>query len=147
MNKYGPIIIIEDDDDDLEVLRTVYKKLNCKNRLVFIKDGELAANYFENMDESPFLIISDINIPKINGIQLLKMVRESSKLNAFCIPYIMLSTSAEQKNITDAFALGVQGFFQKPASYAEIQDLLQSIIDYWQRSYSPGRFVIPVPAE
>ena len=67
MNKDGPIIIIEDDIDDQQIIGEIFKKLDHKNEIVFFHDGNLALEYLNKTDIHPFLILSDINMPKING--------------------------------------------------------------------------------
>lgn len=68
MNKTRPIVIIEDDVDDQDILAEIFKELNYKNELVFFGDSELALEYLTNTDTEPFLVLSDINMPKLNGI-------------------------------------------------------------------------------
>ncbi|HEX2534178.1 MAG TPA: response regulator, partial [Chitinophagaceae bacterium] len=70
MNKKGPIIVIEDDDDDQEILTEIFRKLDYGNPIIFYKDGNEALAYLNRSDVQPFLILSDINMPKINGFEL-----------------------------------------------------------------------------
>ena len=67
MNKTGPIIVIEDDSDDQELLVMVFKELGFKNEIIFFEDGEAALDYLIKSDVEPFIILSDINMPKLNG--------------------------------------------------------------------------------
>jgi len=69
MNKGGPIIIIEDDLDDQELLSEVFKKLNYKNEIVFFGDGQEALEYLTDTSIEPFIIFSDINMPKLSGME------------------------------------------------------------------------------
>jgi len=70
MNRKGPVIIIEDDQDDKELLEEVFKKLNYPNQLLFFKDGEEALIFLNEMSVVPFLILSDINLPRLDGFAL-----------------------------------------------------------------------------
>ena len=70
MNKSGPIIIIEDDSDDQENLADIFKELNYSNELIFFGDSLLALEYLTDTDIEPFLVMSDINMPKLNGMEL-----------------------------------------------------------------------------
>jgi CheY-like chemotaxis protein len=77
VNKNGPVIIIEDDADDQDFLSEIFQKLKYPNKILFFFDGQEALDHINTSDELPFLILSDINMPKLNGFAL----RE--KLNRF----------------------------------------------------------------
>ena len=72
MNKNGAIIIVEDDTDDQEMFSEVFKELNYKNEIVFFNDGQEALAYLKAKTTEPFIVFSDINMPKLNGIELRK---------------------------------------------------------------------------
>ena len=138
MNKTGPIIIIEDDLDDQEILAEVFKVLGYKNEIIFFADGELALDYLITTDIKPFIIFSDINMPKLNGMDLRDKVHENEDLRLKSIPYLFFSTVAEQKNVVDAYSKSVQGFFIKPSDYNELKDIIKIIVEYWQKCVSPN---------
>lgn len=138
MNKTGPIVVIEDDRDDQELLTTVFKELNFKNEIIFFGDGETALDYLITSAIEPFLILSDINMPKLNGIELREKVHTNEDLRIKCIPYLFFSTSAEQKHVVDAYSKSVQGFFVKPNSFENLKRTVKIIIEYWQECESPN---------
>ena len=70
MNKRGPIVIIEDDTDDQEILSDIFKELDYNNKLIFFADSVQALEYLTDTDIEPFLVLSDINMPKLNGMEL-----------------------------------------------------------------------------
>src|SRR5688500_19240125 len=86
LNKNGPVIIIEDDADDQDFLTEIFQKLNYQNKILFIFDGQDALDHIEKTDELPFLIISDINLTKLNGFALRDKLKTNSKLSKKCIP-------------------------------------------------------------
>ena len=137
MNKHGPIIIIEDDLDDQDVLADVFKSLDYKNEIIFFSEGEKALEYLTATKIKPFIIFSDINMPKLNGLELMAKVRENEALEIKSIPYLFFTTTAEQKHVIDAYSKSIQGFFIKPSSYNEIKEVLKIIIEYWQKCVSP----------
>lgn len=137
MNKNGPIIVIEDDEDDRDLFELIYKKLNCGNEVVFLPDGIQALDYLENKSINPFLILSDINLPKLDGLALKQKIQESNNLQLRCVPYLFFTTSAAQKTITDAYSKSVQGFFVKPSGISNLERTLKVIIDYWKECKSP----------
>ena len=137
MNKKGPIVFIEDDIDDKEVLTEVFKELDYANEIIFFTDGEKALDYLTDTKIKPFIIFSDINMPKLNGIELRDKLRENKELEIKSIPYLFFTTTAEQNHVVDAYSKSIQGFFVKPSSYKEIKEVLKIIIEYWQKCVSP----------
>lgn len=140
MNKQGPIVIIEDDDDDRHLLSEAFKQLKYPNELVFFKDGDAALAYLQDDSIYPFIILSDINLPKLNGFELRKMVHTNGGLSEKCIPYLFFSTSVNKKAVQDAYTLSVQGFFLKPTTFDEIVETMDRIMKYWLVCYSPNSY-------
>lgn len=140
MNKNGPIIIIEDDADDKDLLSMVFNELKYPNEILFFTDGEKALDFLKDDKVYPFIILSDINLPKLNGFELKKMVHTNDGLSAKCIPYLFFSTSVNKKAVYDAYTMSVQGFFVKPSSYDHLVVTIRKIVEYWQECYSPNHF-------
>lgn len=138
MNTNGPIIIIEDDKDDQELMSEVFEELKYKNEILFFGDGELALDYLINNDVEPFIVFSDINMPKLNGMELREKIHNNENLRLKCIPYLFFSTSAEQQHIIDAYSKSVQGFFIKPRSYNDLKKIIKIILEYWTNCESPN---------
>ena len=138
MNKNGPIIIIEDDKEDQELMAEVFEELGYKNEILFFGDGELALDHLVNNDVEPFIVFSDINMPKLNGMELREKIHNNEYLRIKCIPYLFFSTSSEQQFIIDAYSKSVQGFFVKPNNYADLRKTLKTIIEYWKTCVSPN---------
>src|SRR5688572_8500660 len=140
MNVNGPVIVIEDDSDDQVVLEEVFKKLDYKNKIVFFTDGQEALDFLNRTDVIPFLILSDINMPKLDGFALRSKIHTDAQLQVKCIPYLFFSTAANQKAVVDAYSMSVQGFFQKPDSYNELEKTISIIMQYWKRCVAPNDF-------
>jgi CheY-like chemotaxis protein len=138
MNKTGPIIIIEDDFDDQEILEDIFNKLNYGNKLIFFGDSQEALDFLTNTEIEPFLVISDINMPKLSGLELREKVINNEDLRLKSIPYLFFSTSAEQKHVIDAYSRSIQGFFVKPKSYEKLKQMMMKIVEYWQECESPN---------
>ncbi|GEO09496.1 response regulator [Segetibacter aerophilus] len=140
MDRSGPVVVIEDDVDDQEVLSLVFKELNYPNEIKFFSDGEEALNYLNRTDITPFLILSDINMPKLNGFAMREKIRLDAKLQVKCIPYLFFTTGATQKAVIDAYSASVQGFFIKQNTMAELVKTISVIMEYWKRCSSPNSF-------
>jgi CheY-like chemotaxis protein len=139
-DKDGPIIIIEDDSDDQFLLGEVFQKLNYQNKIIFFSDGEKALDYLNTMSDAPFIILSDINLPKLDGIALRKKLKNDAKLSNKCIPYLFFSTAVNQKTVIDAYSQSVQGFFVKQSSMIELEKTISAIMEYWRRCAAPNDF-------
>ena len=138
MNKNGPIIVIEDDLDDQELLTMIFKKLNYTNKIIFFTDGNAALELLNKSDVQPFLILSDINMPKLNGFELRSKIFTNEQLQTKCIPYLFFTTGANKKAVIDAYALSVQGFFIKPSSIELFEKTIRAIMEYWSLCASPN---------
>jgi len=138
MNKEGPIIIIEDDLDDQEILTEVFKELNYNNEILFFGDGEIALEFLTNTKVEPFIIFSDINMPKLNGVELREKVHNNEDLRLKSIPYLFFTTTAQQEHVIDAYSKSIQGFFVKPSRYEELKRTIRIIVEYWIECISPN---------
>lgn len=137
MNKRGPIVIIEDDTDDQEILSDIFKELDYNNKLIFFGDSVQALEYLTDTDIEPFLVLSDINMPKLNGMELREKIHNNEDLRLKSIPYLFFSTSAEQKHVIDAYSRSIQGFFVKPNNIDKLKNVIVKIVEYWQECESP----------
>ncbi len=140
MNKSGPVIIIEDDADDQDFLTEVFQKLNYPNKIMFFHDGQEALDHLSKTDIIPFLILSDINMPKLNGFDLREKLRTDAKLQIKCIPYLFFSTASNQKSVVNAYSMSAQGFFVKETSMHELEKTIGVIMEYWKKCVAPKDF-------
>lgn len=136
----NPIIIIEDDLDDQELFEEVFKQLSYPNPRLYFGDGEAALEYLNGTTVLPFLILSDINMPKLDGFALRHKIKVDAALQLKCIPYIFFSTSANQKSVIDAYSLSVQGFFIKQNKFEDLKETIDTIMKYWNSCAAPNQF-------
>ncbi|MEO7264624.1 MAG: response regulator [Ferruginibacter sp.] len=138
MNKDGVIVIVEDDADDQEMFSAVFAELACKNEVIFFNDGQKALAYLTGETTEPFIVFSDINMPKLNGIELRQQIHENENIRLKTIPYLFFTTHAEQEAVVDAYSKSIQGFFVKPSSFQDLKKLIKIIVEYWQNCVSPN---------
>jgi CheY-like chemotaxis protein len=138
MNRKGPIIIIEDDKDDQEILQEVFARLSYPNKIIFFDDGQDALDFLTSTDVDPFIIFSDINMPRLSGIELRERIHQNESMRLRTIPYLFFSTSAEQNHVVDAYSKSAQGFFIKPSSFTDIEDTMKTIVEYWLKCVAPN---------
>jgi response regulator RpfG family c-di-GMP phosphodiesterase len=137
MNKAGPIIVVEDDEDDRGFFKDVFASLNYENEIIYFEDGESALAYLLQEPIKPFLILSDINMPRLSGMELKDRIQLNEDLRMKCIPYLFFTTTADQQHVIDAYSKSVQGFFVKPVSMESLAAVMRKIIDYWLVCESP----------
>lgn len=142
MNKEGPIIVLEDDKDDQLILAEAFSELDFPNEIVFFSDGIAALAYLKADNIYPFLILSDVNMPRLSGFELKKKVHTNEDLSQKCIPYLFFTTSADKRAVCQAYTMSAQGFFVKPTNFDYLKTMLRKIIEYWLECYSPNSFGI-----
>ncbi len=141
MNQDGPIVIIDDDKDDQDILLDVASELKLPNKLHFFVNTQEAFEYLKNTSDKPLVIISDINLPQETGMGLKRRIDEDSQLRDKAIPFIFFSTFIEKRIVEIAYKeLTIQGFFKKSNHYNEIRDNFKMIIDYWSICKHPNSF-------
>jgi CheY-like chemotaxis protein len=128
----GPIIIVEDDKDDQEIYEVSIKAIDIPNEIRFFNGGKEALNYLLNTEEQPLIILSDINMPEMNGLELKKHIQDDPYLCTKGIPFVFISTNASKVSVRHAHALSVQGYFEKPSTIDEIKQMLRILFGYWQ---------------
>jgi CheY-like chemotaxis protein len=137
MPKSGPIIIVEDDHDDQDLLQEVFQELKIPNLLRIFNSCIEAFNYLLTTIENPFLIISDINLPAMNGLELKEKINQNDRLRRKNIPFVFLSTTSDKTTITKAYDSLAQGYFIKPTKLSDIKEIILKIVDYWKFSSRP----------
>lgn len=129
----GPIVIVDDDNDDQEIYAEAIKAIGITNEIHFFNGGQQMLDYLNTTEEKPFIILSDINMPGMSGLELKKSIEDDPYLKVKGIPFVFISTNANKVSVRHAYALGVQGYFQKPDSMDEIKEMLQTLFSYWTR--------------
>ena len=105
---------------------------------VFAFSGEEALSYLSVHKHEAVLILSDINMPKLNGMELREKIHSNEDLRMKSIPYLFFSTRAEQQHVIDAYSRSIQGFFIKPNSYDRLKEIMVKIVEYWKECESPN---------
>ena len=123
-----PIISIEDDEDDQKFIAMALKELRVPNPLYFFSDGLAALPYLEAMTEQPFLILCDINMPLMNGMELRDHINRRVTLKKKCIPFVYLTVLSGVDIVQRAYEQNTQGFYQKANSYAGLLGQIRLLI-------------------
>jgi len=138
MQSPKPILLAEDDNIDAMTVKRAMKELNVTNEIIRACDGEKALDYLrDNTKEKPCLILLDLNMPKMNGLELLEIVKADGNLKT--IPVIVLTTSGEQFDIIDSYKFSVAGYMIKSVDYAEFKETMRVIDTYWTLSAVPDQ--------
>jgi CheY-like chemotaxis protein len=135
-----PIVVVEDDLDDQEILKHVMKSLHVKNEILIFNNGFDAFNYLKNTTRKTFIILCDINLQLMDGIEFRNKINEDEQLKRKSIPFIFLSTAATETQVDKAYSTAVQGFFVKAVSMKEFERKLDVILRYWAECKTPNSF-------
>ncbi len=131
-----PILLVEDDQVDTMTVKRALKEIHVTNPLVPLENGEEAVHYLrDSKQEKPCIILLDLNMPIMNGIEFLQVVKHDEQLRR--IPVVVLTTSEEQQDKVNSFNLGVAGYMAKPVDYRQFVEVMRSIDAYWTISEMP----------
>lgn len=131
-----PILLVEDDQVDTMTVKRALKEIHVTNPLVHLENGEEAVHYLQDSKrEKPCIILLDLNMPIMNGIEFLQVVKHDDQLRR--IPVVVLTTSEEQQDKVNSFNLGVAGYMAKPVDYRQFVEVMRSIDAYWTISEMP----------
>ena len=130
------ILLVEDDVVDAMTVKRALKDLNVTNTLVIQGNGEEALAYLrDENNQKPCIIISDLNMPKMNGIELLRALKQDGQLRR--IPAVVLTTSKGEQDRFETFDLSVAGYMIKPVEYPQFVEVVRNINLYWTLSELP----------
>lgn len=137
VNKTVEILLVEDNDHDAEMALRALKKNNISNKVIRLKDGEEALEFlfgtgdFEgrSIHNHPRLILLDLKMPKVDGLEVLKEVRANE--DTANIPIVMLTSSKEERDMVEGYKLGVNSFIVKPVEFNSFIEAVKEIGFYW----------------
>ena len=136
MRSNKPILLVEDDQVDAMTVKRALKEINITNRLDITNNGEEALEFLRNPgNDKPGIILLDLNMPRMNGIEFLKIAKSDDDLKK--IPVVVLTTSKEDQDKVDSFNLGVAGYMIKPVDYLQFVEVVKTIDLYWTLSELP----------
>ncbi|MFZ2149205.1 MAG: response regulator [Sedimentisphaerales bacterium] len=137
MRNSKPILLIEDDNVDVMTVERVFRDLKIANKLVSTSNGEQALEYLiTNGNKKPCVILLDLNMPKMNGTEFLKIVKTDEALKK--IPVVVLTTSSQQQDVVESFKLGAAGYMVKSVDYGKFVETIRTINLYWTLSELPS---------
>lgn len=123
------ILFIEDDVIEVMKLHRTIAKLGLKHVIIEAGNGEDALEILQKKGVIPDIILLDLNMPKMNGIEFLKIVKENENLKH--IPSIILTTSSNQQDLQECYEIGIAGYMIKPLKYEDYIEKLRTILNYW----------------
>ena len=139
------ILLVEDNPSDAELTSRALKKKNLLDRLYHVKDGAEAINFIFGQGEFagerevniPKLILLDLKMPKVNGLEVLRKVREDDRTKI--IPIVILTSSKESRDISEAYKLGANSFVEKPLEFDKYMSAVSAIAYYWMALNLPPK--------
>jgi len=128
----GTILLVDDSPDDVALTLRAFRTNNITNKVDVAPDGEEALKYMLREGErrpKPVLILLDINLPKVNGLEVLRRIRADERTRH--LPVVMLSTSSEDRDIVESYDLGANSYVRKPVVFNEFVDAVKVLGLYW----------------
>jgi two-component system, response regulator len=131
------ILLVEDNPADADLTLHALRKSQLANGIYHVRDGEEALDFLfcrgafatRRFDDAPHLILLDLKLPKIDGLQVLQEVKNDPRTRA--VPIIVLTSSKEEQDLVRSYRLGVNSYIQKPVNFAEFQDVVRQFGMYW----------------
>ncbi len=141
MSQTGPIIVIDDDKDDQEILQDAVNDLGIVNQVIFFDKSTDAFRYLKETTDKPLVIFSDVNLPQQGGVEFKRQIDGDPQLRQKSIPFVFFSTYIDRNIVDIAYKeLTIQGFFQKSGNYEELKNIIKLIIEYWKICKHPNSF-------
>ncbi len=133
----APVLIVDDDLDDRDFLQEAWTELGMENTLVFFSNAEDALVYLQAGHQPPFLILCDVNLPRMDGFELKRKIYENIEMNYQSIPFVFWSSQPSKAQIQKAYDLGGNGFFVKDNNFDALKQSLYEIVQYWRKCITP----------
>ncbi|WP_207509950.1 response regulator [Telluribacter humicola] len=131
----APIVLVDDDEEDKYLFEEVLQELGFLNPLIWFNHSEKALRYLKQTTQPHLLIICDMNLPGLSGIEFKKHIDQDPELRKKAIPFVFYSTSVDQQTVNRAYTeMTVQGYFKKSGSYDETKRVVKLMLDYWTHS-------------
>jgi CheY-like chemotaxis protein len=131
MTQPAAIVLVEDDVDDQQLFQLLMDELQIVNEIKIFGNCAAAFEYLK-AGPSPFLIVCDINLPGLNGLEFKARIDEDPELRAKSVPFVFLTTTADKRTVEKAYAsLTIQGFFQKCNKMDDLKRSVRTVYDYW----------------
>lgn len=129
MTKTLNILLIEDDAIEVMKFNRVIKTLSYNHKIIEAHNGEEALEILKIKEIIPDIILLDLNMPKLNGLEFLKILKSDATLKY--IPSIILTTSGNQKDLLECYKTGIAGYVLKPLKYEDYTERIKKLLDYW----------------
>jgi CheY-like chemotaxis protein len=129
MNTALKVLLIEDDTIEVMKLNRAMTSLNLKHQISEANNGEDALHILQKKEILPDIILLDLNMPKINGIEFLNILKKDDTLKY--IPTIILTTSNNQRDLLECYKIGVAGYVLKPLKYEDYVTKIETLLSYW----------------
>ncbi|WP_420146478.1 response regulator [Spirosoma sp.] len=136
----APIVFIDADEDDQSMFKKALMELEITHPVVVFSEGVAALEYLQTTNQLTFLVISEISMPGMNGLELREQIEKDPQMRKKSIPFVFLTYPVVDHLVEQAYELTIQGLFEKKINFAEWKQQLKAIIDYWTECQHPKRF-------
>ncbi|MBS7231645.1 response regulator [Flavobacterium psychroterrae] len=140
MNRKGPIVIIENKQEDRKLFIEVFAELNYTNQIIYFNTAETACNYMIRHEIKPFLVFSDIVLLNVMNYKVMEVNPDNGVGTLFNCPYLFFTTLFEQSFVIDPYSLPTHSYFVKPFNYTKFKEVIKTVIDYWNEPQSIAQY-------
>jgi two-component system, response regulator len=137
MSEQADILIVEDDQDDLDLALHALEREHLANTIFIARDGEEALDFLfcrgafadRSFEHPPKVVLLDLKLPKVNGIEILKQVKSDPRTKS--VPVVVLTSSKEERDLMESYNLGANSYIQKPVDFKQFRETVKSLGMYW----------------
>jgi len=130
MQKSKPILLVEDNPDDVDLTIRAFRRNNVSNEIIVARDGVEAIDYLMGENTSlPIIILMDLKLPRVDGKEVLRKIRSTERTKL--LPVIILTSSREEEDIIDSYNLGANGYVRKPVDFLEFTEAIKALGLFW----------------
>jgi CheY-like chemotaxis protein len=145
MDETADILLVEDNPDDVELALHAFKKHKVPSRIQVVRDGAEALDYIfrrgsyagRTAGTNPKVILLDLKLPKVNGLEVLRRIKENSETSR--IPVVALTSSREDRDISESYKLGANSYIVKPVDFEQFTEVMRQLELYWLTLNQPAQ--------
>lgn len=139
------LLLVEDNPNDAKLVKRAFKKFNLANKFFWVKDGEEAVDFIfakgqyadRQVEDTPKVILLDLKLPKVNGIDVLRRIREDERTSM--VPVVIMTSSKEEQDVVDTYKLGTNSYIVKPVDFDKFMVSVRDVGYYWLFTNQPPK--------
>jgi CheY-like chemotaxis protein len=132
------VVVVDDKKVEFDLISKAIRKISYEVELIYFSKAEEALNFLKSTSKEVFIILSDLNMPQMNGLELKQLIDLNPELKKKSIPFVFFSSVITLEDIEKAYENSIQGYFYKPNEVNQLVQVLDLIFTYWDKCYHPN---------